>query len=197
MSDPISLSEQKAALRKAAQAARVASARAAGPQAANQLARLFTGWPQGAGVAVVSGYLAIGTELDVAPVLSVFAKHGAEVALPVVVGAARPLEFRRWQPGMELEAGPLGTRHPPAESPALEPDLLLVPMLAFDDDGYRMGWGGGFYDRTLAQLRAVKKIIAVGIGYEGQRVDKIPRDDHDAGLDWIATESALHKVPTL
>ena len=74
------------------------------------------------------------------------------------------------------------------------PDLLIIPMLAFDADGYRIGWGGGFYDRTLAKLRAKKEVIAIGAAFAAQQVDKIPRDHHDARLDWIATEKGLIEI---
>jgi len=188
------VSEQKAALRKTAQAARASAADRAGPNAAADLARHLADWVRSRDVRVVSGYLAIGSELDVTSALQGFARQGAEVALPVVIGAEQPLIFRRWQPGMALQAGPLGTRHPPDDSPVLVPDVLLVPMLAYDGDGYRLGWGGGFYDRTLADLRRQGPVSAVGIAYAAQRVDKVPRDDHDAGLDWIATEAGLTKV---
>lgn len=143
----------------------------------------------------VSGYLAIGDELDVEPTLQGLRAAGMKTALPVVVAAGQALVFRQWEPGDALEAGPLRTRHPTMDCPQLEPDLLLVPMLAFDDQGYRMGWGGGFYDRTLADLRARKTVTAVGIAYAGQRVDKVPRDHHDARLDWIATEAGMYEVP--
>ena len=76
----------------------------------------------------------------------------------------------------------------------MTPDLLIIPMLAFDADGYRIGWGGGFYDRTLWKLRAEKKVIAIGAAFEAQRVEKVPRDDHDARLDWIATEMGLIEI---
>jgi len=144
---------------------------------------------------VVSGYLAIGDELDVEPALQGLRETGMQLALPVVIAAGQALIFRQWQPGTDLEPGSLRTLHPTPDNPELAPDMLLVPMLAFDDQGYRIGWGGGFYDRTLAGLRSRKSVLAIGVAYAGQRVDKVPRDHHDARLDWIATEAGMYEVP--
>ncbi|MDD9875886.1 MAG: 5-formyltetrahydrofolate cyclo-ligase [Magnetovibrio sp.] len=189
------LDEQKAALRRRAAETRAAAAAADGGGAAGALAEHLIGaFGGGAPGTVISGYLAIGDELDVAPALEAFLEAGYVAALPVVTGAGRPLEFRRWQPGMDLEPGPLRTRHPPTGAATLTPEILLVPMLAFDAAGYRIGWGGGFYDRTLAKLRAAGGAEAVGVGYAAQRVDKVPRDHHDARLDWIATETAVYRA---
>lgn len=191
----MSIPQQKIDLRETAQAAREAAAGRAGPAASAQLRDHLLAWAADRDAGVVSAYLAISTEMDLAPSIAAFAARGWAVALPVVEAAGRPLIFRRWRDGMDLEAGPLGTRHPPADCPQLVPDVLLVPMLAFDDAGYRLGWGGGFYDRTLARLRATGGPVAVGVGYAGQRVDKVPRDAHDARLDWIATEAGMTEVP--
>lgn len=191
----MSISEQKRTLRETAQATRIAVAAAAGTDAAVRLSDHLVAWAAARPAAVVAGYLAIGSELDLLPTLEALAGQGRDVALPVVPGRDVPLVFRRWRAGMVLEDGPLGTRHPPADSTEVIPDVLLVPMLAFDDAGYRLGWGGGFYDRTLAGLRAKGAVRAVGVAYAGQRVDKVPRDDHDARLDWIATEAGIREVP--
>ncbi|MEK9724391.1 MAG: 5-formyltetrahydrofolate cyclo-ligase [Rhodospirillaceae bacterium] len=190
------LVDAKARLRDTAQAARERAAVAAGPDAPARLAGyLLDAFGHLAGYAV-SGYLAIGTEIDVAPALAALEGCGLITTLPVVVGRGMPLAFRRWTPETALEPGPLGTRHPAAGAPEVTPDLLLVPMLAFDAAGDRIGWGGGFYDRTLAGLRTVKPVIAVGVGFAGQRVDKVPSGDHDARLDWIATEASLTEIPS-
>jgi len=192
----MSLSQRKSEFRKTAMSRRAAAAGKAPADAAARLAGHLDGqFGTGPG-RVISGYLAIGDELDVAPALEALAARGHEIALPVVVAMGAALEFRGWTRETALEDGPLGTRHPAAESPVLVPDLLLIPLLAFDGEGYRIGWGGGFYDRTLAALRAEKTVTAVGVGLAAQRVDKVPRDHHDARLDWIATEAGLHEVAT-
>ena len=117
------------------------------------------------------------------------------VALPVVVAPETPLAFRRWQPDMALDGGGFGTFHPPnTNSPEVIPDLLLIPLLAFDTQGFRLGWGGGFYDRTLADLRATAPVIAVGVGYHGQRVDDVPHTPEDEILDWIITDEDILEI---
>lgn len=142
--------------------------------------------------AVIAGYWPIGDELDLRPLLAALAATGAQVALPVVVERRAPLDFRLWRADDALEPGAHGTWHPPLSAPAVVPTLLLVPLLAFDDDGWRLGYGGGYYDRTLAALKP--GIIAVGVGYAAQRVEKLPHDERDQRLDWILTEASLHQV---
>ena len=140
---------------------------------------------------VVSAYLPISDEIDPGAALDHAAGRGWTRALPVVMAKAEPLRFRAWQPGDPLEDGPLRTRHPASGAAEVRPDLLLVPMLAFDASGQRMGWGGGFYDRTLVALRDEKQILAIGIGFAGQQVDKVPSGPHDAPLDAVATDAGV------
>lgn len=143
----------------------------------------------------VSGYLAIGDEFDVAPLLEDLSKRHFVPCLPVVTGRAEALSFRRWRPGDPLEDGPLGTRHPVADAEACTPALLLVPLLAFDRQGYRLGWGGGFYDRTLRAIRGQGiACVAAGIAYAGQEVDAVPRDAYDEPLDWVLTDREAIRV---
>lgn len=190
----MSIADDKDRLRKSARERRRQAVAEAGPDADARLAEHMAGGFGHLAGCSVSGYLAIGAEIDVAPAMAALESRGLAPALPVVTGPARPLAFRRWRAGMELEDGPLGTRHPPATSPEVIPDVLIVPMLAFDLRGRRVGWGGGFYDRTLAALRAGKKVIAVGAAFAGQQVDKVPADEHDARLDWIVTEAGLIEI---
>jgi 5-formyltetrahydrofolate cyclo-ligase len=143
--------------------------------------------------AVVSGYWPMAEEADPLPLLDALAAEGRAVALPVVVGRHRPLEFRQWRPGDPLEPGGHGTRHPLAQAAVLVPDLLLVPLLAFDRQGSRLGYGGGYYDRTLAMLRASGPAVAMGLAYAAQEVAALPRDGHDQHLDWVVTEEGLHR----
>ncbi len=186
--------DSKAALRQIAQNKRRIAANEAGPKAAirlaNNLGAQFTSFTG----QVVAGYISIASEIDVVPALKLLQNVGLTAALPVIVGRDQPLVFCHWTEEMALEPGPFQTRQPPATSPHIIPDILFVPMLAFDLEGYRIGWGGGFYDRTLIKLRALKPIIAVGVAFSGQQVDKIPHDQHDARLDWIATELGMTKI---
>ncbi len=148
---------------------------------------IFLGKPAG----TVTGYLAIADEIDPQPTMTVLAQVGWRCALPVVMANGQPLEFRAWQPGDALADGPLRTRHPAAGA-AVDPDVLLVPMLAFDKRGQRMGWGGGFYDRTIAGLRARNpKVLAIGVAFSGQGVKAVPSGPHDAVLDAVATEAGV------
>jgi 5-formyltetrahydrofolate cyclo-ligase len=141
------------------------------------------------GPGVVSGFASMPDELNIWPLLRRL--HGADIplALPVVEGKGRPLVFRAWTPGDIMDKGVWGIPQPRADRPVLEPDILLVPLLAFDRRGGRLGYGGGFYDRTLAGLRARKAITAVGLAYDEQWVDAVPYLDYDERLDWVLTPS--------
>jgi len=183
--------ESKRLLRAEALARRRAAHLSGAAAASESVLRLFIGEMAPAPDAVVAGYWPMGDELDVRPLLERLAADGRAVALPVVAAKGQPLEFRRWRPGDLLEAGAHGTRHPLAAAAAVEPDLVLVPLLAFDDGGWRLGYGGGYYDRTLALLRARKPVVAVGVGYAAQRVAAVPRDGRDQRLDWMMTERGL------
>ncbi|MEM7122897.1 MAG: 5-formyltetrahydrofolate cyclo-ligase [Pseudomonadota bacterium] len=144
------------------------------------------GFPNGA---VVSGYLPVDDEFDVVPFLAAANQHGCATGLPFVPGKAEPLVFRAWAPGDPLVDGALNIPVPPDDAPVVAPTLLLVPMLAFDSVGYRLGYGGGFYDRTLSLLKASNSsTLAVGVAYAAQRVDAVPRNHFDQPLDWIVTE---------
>jgi 5-formyltetrahydrofolate cyclo-ligase len=140
---------------------------------------------------VVSGFFPYQSEIDVRTLLGKLAGEGWTTCLPVVVAKDQPLIFRRWYPGELTVSGKWGIAVPAPESPELEPDVLLVPMLAFDRTGYRLGYGGGFYDRTLAKLRAVKPIIAIGVAYAAQEMPEVPHDHTDQRLDYIMTEREL------
>lgn len=116
----------------------------------------------------VSGYWPIRSEPDLRPLLTALVAAGRDVALPAVVGSGLPLRFHVWQPGAILVAGPLGTATPPPDSPQRVPDIMLVPLLAFDRHRRRLGYGGGFYDRTITTLRAAgRQLTTIGIGYAG------------------------------
>ena len=188
------LVDAKAAMRRAALAHRPSAAAAAGVDAGERLAdRFLHAIPVRPGIAV-SGFLPIGEEIDPRPLMARLAALACTIALPVVTRRGQPLVFRAWTPGDPLESRPMGLREPGPDAPTVEPDLLLVPLLAFDDAGRRLGYGAGYYDRTLHGLRARRTVTAIGIAYEGQRVDRVPAGDHDAPLDAIVTEAAIHRV---
>ncbi len=138
--------------------------------------------------ATVSGYWPLRDELDPRPILSALATRGQRLCLPVVVESGALLVFRGWKPDVSLEPAAFGTQVPGADCPVLEPDLLLVPLLAFDRRGFRLGYGGGFYDRTLATLRGRRPVLAVGLAFAAQEVDAVPVEAGDEPLDRIVTE---------
>lgn len=141
--------------------------------------------------AVFSSYRAMGSECDTAPLEASLRERGHQIALPVIKKMAQPLLFRAWAPGDRLVARKWGIQEPDDQAAVLEPDVLLLPLLAFDRAGWRLGYGGGFYDRTLARLRAIKPIVTIGIAYDSQEVDAVPHSAYDERLDWIMTPTAL------
>lgn len=172
--------------------ARRAAAFAAAPQAG---ARLFPhlatiGLPRHE---IVAAYWPLRDELDPRPAMLALGGLGHRLCLPVVVGPAQPLAFRAWTPGAPLQAAGFGTQVPTVEAEALTPSVLLVPLVAFDEEGYRLGYGGGFYDRTLARLRAAGPVLAIGVGYDAQRAGRLPREATDEPLDWIVTEAGAER----
>lgn len=145
-----------------------------------------------------SAFWSMGSEIDTAPLLAALGTAGHQTCLPVVVAKAQPLIFRAWRSGEPMADGGFGTSIPPASAMTVIPDILFVPLLSFDRDGYRLGYGGGFYDRTLEKLRLGAapdaQPLAVGIAFSGQQVDTVPRGPHDQQLDWIATETGLMRI---
>jgi 5-formyltetrahydrofolate cyclo-ligase len=138
----------------------------------------------------VAGYLPIRDEIDPRPALAALAEEGLAVCVPVIEGPGLPLRFVRWAPGDATRIGVFGVEVPLDGAPA-EPDLLLVPLLAFDARGHRLGYGGGFYDRTIAALRARRRVVALGLAYAAQRVGLVPDAETDMRLDGIVTERGL------
>ncbi|QYK40538.1 MAG: 5-formyltetrahydrofolate cyclo-ligase [Paracoccaceae bacterium] len=175
------LTAEKAALRRA-MVARRAGAHAAGQgAAAAHLAALLAPW----GDRVLSGYLPMRTEIDPLPAM---AAHPGPVCVPVTPPRGNPLRFREWRPGCALETGPFGAMVPSGGG-WLVPQVLIVPLLAWDRRGYRLGYGGGYYDRTLEGLRAAGGCIAVGFAFAAQEVDAVPIDATDQRLDHLVTEA--------
>jgi 5-formyltetrahydrofolate cyclo-ligase len=143
---------------------------------------------------VVAGYFAIRDEIDPRPLLETFHCEQARLALPCVTGPDQALVFRSYAPGDDLVRGAFGVREPSPGAAELRPSLILLPLLAFDSAGRRLGYGAGFYDRTLAALRAHAPVTTVGLAYEAQRLKRVPTADHDAGLDWIVTEAGAYRT---
>lgn len=138
---------------------------------------------------VVAGYAPLRSEFDPRPLLETLAARGAQPALPVIVGRDQPLSFRVWSPGAPLIRGPLGILEPSSDAPAVIPDIVLVPLAAFDRAGHRIGYGGGYYDRSLEALRRFGPRLAIGIGFAVQEIPAIPALAHDARLDLVLTEA--------
>jgi 5-formyltetrahydrofolate cyclo-ligase len=136
-------------------------------------------------------YRAMGSEIDPAPLGRRLAAAGVVLALPVVVAPDEPLVFRRAVEDTALVPDGLGLRAPGPEADTLTPDLIVAPLLGFDADGGRIGQGGGFYDRTLASLRAKAQVFALGLAYEGQGVDCLASEAHDQRLDGVLTPTGL------
>lgn len=142
------------------------------------------------GVRVISGYRPIRTEIDPTPLMEALHAAGHRVCVPVIEAQGLPLRFREWHPGAAMVEGAFGAEVP-AEGDWLEPGLLIAPLVAFDGEGRRLGYGGGFYDRTLAGLRAVRRTLAVGLAYAVQQVEAVPHDATDQPLDAVVTERGL------
>jgi 5-formyltetrahydrofolate cyclo-ligase len=176
----MTLAEIKAEARRAAFAARKVAFAAGQGRAADLLAD-FLGPHRGRALA---SYMPMRTEIDP---LAAMAAHDGPVGVPVIIGKGQPLRFREWTPGCAMVAGEFGALIP-AEGAWIDPDLLIVPMLAFDRRGYRLGYGGGFYDRTLEGLRARRPRLAIGFAFAAQEVAEVPTEPTDQRLDAILTE---------
>lgn len=143
---------------------------------------------------VVASYRPIRGELDPEPLAQYLRETGCRIALPVVAGKRQPLMFRAYVPGDELAPGYAGILEPLPRADALSPDVFLVPLLAFDRAGNRLGYGGGFYDRTLALARLCKRVTALGLAYACQEIARVPQGLHDVRLDAVATEKEFIKT---
>jgi len=192
------LGEKKTALRATFTSTRKSLATALSPSIAGQalitiLTPLLETLPDHA---PISGFWPIGSEVDPRPLITALHHAGHTIGLPVVVARDAPLIFRHWTPTTEMVPGTLKIPTPPETAREITPLVLFVPMLAFDAQGYRLGYGGGFYDRTLAAARGEgRQVFAIGLAYDGQHADAdLPREATDMPLDFIATESALYRI---
>jgi len=191
VSDASDILEKKKALRARIKAWRAGLGAAMQARAAEAVARqgldfLRPSPPKGS---VISGFSPLADEFRVWLLLRRLGAGGYRLALPVMQGKGNPLLFRAWSPGDAMDRGAWGIAEPKADKAAVEPDILIVPLLAFDRGGWRLGYGGGFYDRTLKDLRARKAVVAVGLGHDEQEVDAVPHLDYDQRLDWVLTPS--------
>lgn len=188
MKDNQSIADEKKQVRKAAGDVRKTAHEQLKARAAQALVDQGLGFAGDLTGKTVSGFIPYLSEIDTRALLSALGAHGCETCVPVVIENNTPLEFRAWAPGEPTVPGRWGIPVPPDGSRVVDPDVLLVPMLAYDRYGYRLGYGGGFYDRTLEKLRAMKPVIAIGVAYSAQQVDEVVRGEHDQPLDWILTE---------
>lgn len=183
---PVLLAERKAEARQAALARRAAvDPTGTAERLCDHVLREAPLPPPGA---CIAGFWPMGSEIDIRPLLEALAARGHLLALPVTPRRGNPLRFRAWRFGAPLEPGPFGTRHPPGDAPEVMPDLLLVPLLAFDRVGRRLGYGAGYYDRTLAGLPGAARI---GIAFAAQEAAEVPAGPEDVPLPLIATEAGL------
>ena len=177
----------KGDLRKSALDARDAMEEAARAAAGEKLATRGLPFEMAPGT-IVSGYSPIRSELNPVPLMHKLAGQGAKLALPAVLARGKSLMFRAWSPGDRLTMGPLGILEPSPAMAELIPDIMLVPLAAFDRLGHRIGYGAGHYDFTLAHLRKLKPIIAIGLGFAAQEIKIVPALAHDVALDYVLTE---------
>lgn len=182
------LSAQKAVARKAAFVRRKAAFDLDRGGASGLLSSVLAGYR---GVPV-AGYLPIRSEIDPLPAMAEAAAHGP-VAVPVIMGAGMALRFSRWAPEGALRAGPFGTRVPQVDD-FFDPEIVIVPLVAFARAGGRLGYGGGFYDRTLEGLRALRPTLAIGFAYGVQEADALPLEATDQPLDMIVTDAEVIEV---
>lgn len=181
----------KRALRAEFLEKRKQAAAAAGPETLQAMTRHFLDHFPPDPVLIVAGYVAMRGEADPLPLLAALQEEDVITALPRIEARAAALGFFRWINGEPLVEGTFGTSEPGQEAEAVTPDIVLVPLIAFDKDGARLGYGGGFYDRTLEALRMRHKVLAVGFAFEAQEADNLPAEPHDAALDAVVTEKGV------
>ena len=184
----MSLAEAKAAARKAAFARRKAAHAAGDAGRAGHLSQVLAGYR---GVPL-AGYMPIRSEISPLPAMAEAAAHGP-VAVPVIRGAGQPLDFHAWEPDAEMITGPFGAMVP-ADPVPVDPEILIVPLVAFTRAGARLGYGGGFYDRTLERLRQRHGVLAIGFAYAAQEADALPMEETDQPLDLIVTEQGVIEI---
>ena len=181
-------SSAKAALRSQALARRSLITEIEARAFAKRLANVGAGIAAEKKAGTVSAFWSIGTEPSTFPLLENLARSGMETALPVMQGRGKPLLFRLWKEGEPLAEAKWGIKEPLPSAREVQPDLLFVPLAAYDRAGNRLGYGAGYYDRTLARLRAAKPITAVGVAFDIQEMAEIPVEAYDEKLDYVLTD---------
>jgi len=187
MSEP---ARSKADLRAAALAARDALSAEQRAAAAEMVAARGLPFEIALGT-VVSGYAPIRSEIDPTPLMQKIAARGARLALPTVTARGQALTFRAWSPNDRMVLGPLGILEPSPAAPEVVPDVMLVPLAAFDNLGHRIGYGAGHYDYTFAHLRKMKAVKGVGLAFAVQKIKAVPALAHDVALDYVLTETRM------
>ncbi len=190
MNSAAAITEQKELVRREALARRDAMSAAERQAAAETIAaRAFpVDVPRGA---IVSGFMPMKSEINPLPLLKRLAAGGARLALPVVAGRGKPLIMRAWEVGSPLDTGVWGIRQPKPDAPEVDPDILIVPLAAFDRTGHRVGYGAGYYDMTIHRLRGLKPVIAIGIAFATQEIPQVPTTERDERLDLVLTEHEI------
>lgn len=181
----MTLDEHKKAARVAAFARRKVAFETQAPGACGVLSEVLAGYR---GVPV-TGFMPINTEIDPRPAMAEAAAHGP-VGVPVIQAKATPLKFARWSPDTEMVEGAFKAQIP-AKIEWMVPEILIVPLVAFDREGGRLGYGGGFYDRTLKGLRARGPVFAIGYAFSAQEAENLPLESTDQPLDMIVTEKGV------
>lgn len=184
----MSISQQKTNARKQAYVMRKAAHSEAPLATQNLLEYVKSTAPK-----IIAAYMPIRTEIDTLAAMTTLFALGHRICVPVIVRAGLPLSFREWTPECEMQDGPFGAKVP-VSGDWLSPDLLVVPLLVFDTQGYRLGYGGGFYDRSLELLRAKRPVLAAGFAYAAQE-GEVPVEDTDQRLDAIITEKYIKVLP--
>ena len=187
--------DEKATIRKERLAARDAMAAEARTQGSLHMATHAQGELRFTPGMVISGFLPIRSEPDLRPLMALLHERGARVCVPVILDK-ETIVFREWTAGTELLGNGFGTVAPGPEAAELDPDIMLVPLSAFDRRGHRIGYGGGYYDRAIERLRKkARDPRLIGIAFDCQEVASVPAEPHDIGLDAVLTESGLRIFP--
>ncbi len=181
------ITEQKSALRASVLALRDAMPAASRQAAAEAIAARGLPVEVKPG-AIVSGFMPMKTEINPLPLMRKLAGAGASLALPCIAGRGHPLIMRAYQFGDAFKSGQWGIREPMPEQPEVHPDILLVPLACFDRTGQRIGYGAGYYDRTIAALRARKPVTTIGLAFSVQEIPHVPATERDERLDFVLTE---------
>jgi len=187
MTAPASISDRKSQLRAEALARRDALPAAMRAQAAEAIAAHGLPFAVKPGT-IVAGFMPMRSEINPLPLMRKLAAAGAQLALPAIAGRGQPLIMRAYAFGDELARGQWGIREPKPDSAQVDPDILIVPLAAFDRQGHRIGYGAGYYDMTLHALRAKKPITAIGIAFAAQEIREVPATERDEALDFVLTE---------